>query len=265
MSNILYHPYHLVDESPWPLIASLSTFFIMIRMVLWFQTGSILSINIRLLRLLLTAFQWWRDISAEGCFQGHHTGVVELGLRLGIMLFIISEIFFFLSFFWCYFHISLSISIELGNSWHPQGVRMVSPKEIPLLNTIILLISGISITWAHHSMIESNYKETLNRLNLTIFLGLLFTGLQAIEYYELSFSIRDRVFGSVFFIATGFHGLHVIVGTLFLRFTRLRLIKGHFSYNHHFGFEARAWYWHFVDVVWLFLYITIYWWRWINF
>jgi cytochrome c oxidase subunit 3 len=260
MSNFLRHPFHLVDESPWPLIRAFSVFFITRGIVCWFQLGDLLVISLGRISLFLNAYQWWRDISGEGSFQGRHSGVVELGLRWGILLFIVSEIFFFISFFWCYFHISLSPSVDLGRRWAPIGIEVLNPIEIPLLNTVILVVSGISVTWSHHSLIEGNHRERILGLIMTLFLGLAFTVLQALEYAEVRFRICDRVYGSIFFIATGFHGVHVIVGSIFLCRSLIRIYKGYFRCIHHFGFEARVWYWHFVDVVWLFLYLVIYWW-----
>jgi cytochrome c oxidase subunit 3 len=181
-------------------------------------------------------------------------------LRWGMVLFIISEVFFFLSFFWAFFHSSLSPSPELGRVWPPIGVEAFDPFTVPLLNTIVLLSSGISVTWAHHALIAGDHDSAFQGLLFTVILGLYFTILQAIEYLEARFRIADRVYGSSFFIATGFHGLHVIVGTTFLVVCLIRVSRAHFSKSHHFGFEAAAWYWHFVDVVWLFLYISIYWW-----
>lgn len=209
---------------------------------------------------LVVIYQWWRDISKEGAAQGLHSNIVELGLRWGIILFIVSEVFFFLSFFWAFFHRSLSPAIDLGSVWPPSGLMPFNPFQVPLLNTIVLLSSGVSVTWAHHALIRGNYSSTRQGLGLTVLLGIYFTCLQAMEYYEASFRIADRVYGATFFIATGFHGLHVLVGTTFLIVCYLRHNEGHFSALHHFGFEAAAWYWHFVDVVWLFLFISIYWW-----
>lgn len=260
MSNKICHPFHLVDESPWPLIAAIGAFSLTTGFVGIFSGEGILIVLLSVIALLMTSFQWWRDVSREGVHIGFHTGVVELGLRWGIILFIVSEVFFFLSFFWCYFHISLSPRIDVGRSWRPAGIEVLDPFMIPLLNTLVLVRSGVTVTWAHHRLIENNYNETYAGLIVTCLLGFIFTLLQGIEYLETRFTIADRVYGSVFFIATGFHGVHVIVGTLFLIVTTLRLTKGHLSANHHFGFEASAWYWHFVDVVWLFLYVFIYWW-----
>lgn len=205
-------------------------------------------------------YQWWRDIIRESTFQGHHTSIVQKGLRYGIILFIISEVFFFSGFFWAFYHSSLAPTPELGGCWPPTGIHPLNPLEVPLLNTSVLLASGVSITWAHHSLIEGNRKNMLQGLFITISLGVYFTLLQASEYYEASFTISDGVYGSTFFVATGFHGLHVIIGSTFLIVCFLRQLKFHFTSSHHFGFEAAAWYWHFVDVVWLFLYVSIYWW-----
>ena len=260
MSNIISHPYHLVDESPWPVIARVSGAGLTFGLVKWFHSQSVHLILIRLIILMLVIIQWWRDVSREGRLQGLHTKVVELGLRWGIVLFITSEVFFFLSFFWAFFHRRLRTNVELGRVWPPTGIRTFNPFGVPLLNTLILLSSGVRVTWAHHAIIEGNFNQAKTSLLLTIILGLYFTMLQGIEYYEARFNIRDSVYGSTFYIATGFHGLHVIVGTTFLLVCILRLTGGKFRASHHFGFEAAAWYWHFVDVVWLFLYICVYWW-----
>lgn len=260
MSNLIRHPYHLVEESPWPLIGSIGAFFITSGLVKWFHFYSFSLIFTGITLILVVMYQWWRDISQEGTSQGLHVNIVELGLRWGIILFIVSEIFFFLSFFWAFFHRRLSPTIELGRIWPPLGIDTFNPFGVPLLNTVVLLSSGVSVTWAHHALIRGDHSSATQGLAITVLLGLYFTCLQAIEYYEASFSIADRVYGATFFIATGFHGLHVLVGTTFLVVCFWRLNSGHFSANHHFGFEAAAWYWHFVDVVWLFLFISIYWW-----
>nr|YP_009551276.1 cytochrome c oxidase subunit III [Ceratophyllus wui]QAA12291.1 cytochrome c oxidase subunit III [Ceratophyllus wui] len=254
------HSFHLVDYSPWPLTGALSTLSLTLGMVMWFHTFNMLLMSIGVLITGLTMFQWWRDISREGTFQGLHTLIVSKGLRYGMILFIISEVLFFFSFFWAFFHSSLSPAIDLGSMWPPLNINPFNPFQIPLLNTAILLSSGISITWAHHSLLESLHSQTLKSLLITVILGIYFSILQAYEYIEAPFSIADSVYGSTFFMATGFHGLHVIIGTLFLLVCWFRLYSFHFSSSHHFGFEAAAWYWHFVDVVWLFLYISIYWW-----
>nr|APX39673.1 cytochrome c oxidase subunit 3 [Chaetocnema depressa] len=254
------HPFHLVDISPWPLFGALSAMTIMIGLIKWFH---MFNNNLFLIGLLITSlimYQWWRDIIREGTFQGLHTLKVSKGLRWGMILFITSEVLFFVSFFWAFFHSSLSPSIEIGMQWPPKGILSFNPIEIPLLNTLILLTSGLTVTWAHHSLMENNFKQTLQGLLMTVMLGVYFSILQGFEYMEASFTISDSIYGSTFFMATGFHGLHVLIGTTFLLICLIRHYNNHFSSIHHFGFEAAAWYWHFVDVVWLFLYISIYWW-----
>lgn len=260
MSRHKNHPYHLVDVRPWPILGAFRAITIIIGLIKWFHIYDISLFLLGITNTLLIMYQWWRDITREGTFQGLHTSAVALGLRWGIILFITSEVLFFVSFFWRFFHRRLTPSIELGIIWPPKGIETFNPIQIPLLNTLILISSGITVTWAHHSLIENDYKQTIYGLGLTVILGLYFTILQGYEYVESAFTIADSVYGSSFFIATGFHGLHVIIGTIFLTICFFRQLFNHFSPIHHFGFEAAAWYWHFVDVVWLFLYISIYWW-----
>nr|YP_009128664.1 cytochrome c oxidase subunit III [Eucryptorrhynchus scrobiculatus]AJR19207.1 cytochrome c oxidase subunit III [Eucryptorrhynchus scrobiculatus] len=254
------HPFHLVDQSPWPLLSSFSMFSFMMGMIKWFHLHQMNLLILSTITTMLVMAQWWRDIIRESTFQGHHTLKATLGLRWGMILFITSEVFFFLAFFWAFFHASLSPSIELGMNWPPKGIQPFNPLEIPLLNTLILLSSGLTITWSHHSIMENDYIQSLQSLLFTVILGFYFTMLQAYEYMEAPFTIADSIYGSTFFMTTGLHGLHVIIGSTFLFICLIRLYYNHFSSTHHFGFEAAAWYWHFVDVVWLFLYISIYWW-----
>nr|QYK91440.1 cytochrome c oxidase subunit III [Tarbinskiellus portentosus]DAZ85807.1 TPA_asm: cytochrome c oxidase subunit 3 [Tarbinskiellus portentosus] len=254
------HPFHLVNMSPWPITGAIGAMTIAAGLIMMFHQYKFTILMLGVLITILTMIQWWRDITREGTFQGLHTSVVNMGLRWGMILFIVSEIFFFISFFWAFFHSSLSPTVDLGMMWPPMGIKPFNPMQIPLLNTAILLASGVTVTWAHHSLMESNHSQSMQGLLFTIILGIYFTILQAYEYLEAPFTIADSVYGSTFFVATGFHGLHVIIGTTFLIICLMRHMMFHFSSNHHFGFEAAAWYWHFVDVVWLFLYITIYWW-----
>nr|YP_010443042.1 cytochrome c oxidase subunit III [Araeosoma owstoni]UTD49292.1 cytochrome c oxidase subunit III [Araeosoma owstoni] len=254
------HPYHLVDQSPWPLTGAISALMMTSGLVLWFHTNSILLFLSGLFLLIITMINWWRDVVREATFQGAHTTIVENGLRYGMILFITSEVCFFFAFFWAFFHSSLAPSVEIGVTWPPTGINPLNPFLIPLLNTAVLLSSGVTITWTHHSILAGNRTEAIQALFLTITLGIYFTALQAWEYLDAPFTIADSIYGATFFVATGFHGLHVIIGTTFLSICFLRLINFHFSAHHHFGFEAAAWYWHFVDVVWLFLYVCIYWW-----
>lgn len=254
------HSFHLVDYSPWPLTISLGLLTLTSGIVKWFHLYNINLFILGIFIICLTAYQWWRDISRERTFQGLHTLSVITGIRWGIILFITSEIFFFISFFWAFFHRRLTPTIELGNIWPPLGIISFNPIQIPLLNTAILLASGVTITWAHHRIIENNHTQRTQGLLLTIILGVYFSILQAYEYIEAPFTIADNIYGSTFYIATGFHGIHVLIGSSFLLVCLIRHINFHFSRTHHFGFEAAAWYWHFVDIVWLFLYIVVYWW-----
>nr|YP_009515495.1 cytochrome c oxidase subunit III [Parhyale hawaiensis]AYB71606.1 cytochrome oxidase subunit 3 [Parhyale hawaiensis] len=254
------HPYHLVEKSPWPIVASLSALLLTSGLVKWFHEFNINLFLIGLISVLLTSAQWWRDVSREATLQGLHTIKVTTGMRWGMILFIVSEVLFFFSFFWAFFHSSLNATMEVGGHWPPTSIVAFNPFQIPLLNTAILLASGVTVTWAHHAVTENNHSQAIQGLILTIMLGFYFTALQAYEYVEASFSIADSVYGSTFFVATGFHGLHVIIGSSFLLVCFLRLFMGHFSSSHHTGLEAAIWYWHFVDVVWLFLYVSIYWW-----
>jgi cytochrome c oxidase subunit 3 len=257
---MLRQPFHLVEFSPWPLIGAISALLITTGLTAWFHNYGTACLTLGLITTVLTIIQWWRDVVREGTFQGFHTQHVTTGLRWGIILFITSEIIFFLAFFWAFFHRSLAPTPELGCAWPPTGITPINAFSVPLLNTAVLLASGVSVTWAHHRLIEGHRTEATQRLAVTVLLGGYFTLLQLAEYWEAPFSIADRVYGATFFVATGFHGLHVLIGTTFLLICLSRHLIHHFSSNHHFGFEAAAWYWHFVDVVWIFLFLCIYWW-----
>lgn len=254
------HPYHLVEKRPWPLTSSIGAIVLTTGLVKWFNLYTTSLLILGLVIILISRAQWWRDVSRERSYQGLHTKKVITGLRIGIILFIVSEVLFFFRFFWAFFHSSLSPTQEIGVSWPPTQILSFNPFEIPLLNTTILLASGVTVTWAHHSIVEINHSETKTALILTVILGFYFTALQVIEYLEAPFTISDSVYGSTFFVATGFHGLHVIIGRLFLLTMLLRHTQARISSDHHLGIEASIWYWHFVDVVWLFLYTFIYWW-----
>ena len=193
-------------------------------------------------------------------FTGNHTTIVQKGLNLGFILFVASEVMFFVSIFWAYFHSSLAPTVDLGSVWPPAGIEPLNPFEIPLLNTILLLSSGATVTYAHHSLIQGNRAGTIYGLIATILLAIAFTSLQGYEYVNAGFTIADSAYGSTFFIATGFHGLHVLIGTIFLLVSLFRIISYHFTDHHHVGLEVSILYWHFVDIVWLFLYIAVYLW-----
>nr|YP_009344628.1 cytochrome c oxidase subunit III [Entylia carinata]APU51893.1 cytochrome c oxidase subunit III [Entylia carinata] len=254
------HPFHLVDKSPWPIIASIGLMTTTSGVIMMFNKQEMKLMIMGVMIIMLTMIQWWRDIIRESTYQGMHTKKVTKSMKMGMILFIISEIMFFTSFFWAFFHSSLSPSIEIGMMWPPKSIKPFNPLSIPMLNTMILLSSGVSMTWAHSAIIMNNKTQCKKSMIITIMLGMYFTMLQMMEYYEAPFSISDSVYGSSFFMATGFHGIHVIIGTMFIMITMGRLIKIQFSSKHHVGFECSAWYWHFVDLIWLFLYVSIYWW-----
>lgn len=253
-------PFHLVDISPWPILASFSSLSITSRIIIWFHINLITPLYLSLIFITIIASIWWRDIIRERTITGHHTKTIISGLKLRIILFIASEVIFFFAFFWAFFHRRLSPTTEIGLIWPPSITTHLNPFSIPILNTIILLSSGISVTWAHNSIIQRKNNSSIKALLITVSLGAYFSLLQLNEYKETSFSIADRVFGSTFFLATGFHGLHVIIGSIFLSTALIRLYSLHISKHHHIRFELAAWYWHFVDVVWIFLYFFIYWW-----
>ncbi|GIL02029.1 MAG: cytochrome B562 [Alphaproteobacteria bacterium] len=274
------HDYHLVDPSPWPLIGSVGALLMAVGGVAymrWLNGGSFLVggldlatpwlFFIGLVVVLYTMFAWWGDTIKEA-HGGHHTRVVSLHLRYGMILFIASEVMFFVAWFWAFFDASLFAGEAeqvartefTGGQWPPAGMSVLDPFHLPLFNTIVLLLSGTTVTWAHHALLHNQRGTLVGMLAVTVVLGLLFTGVQAYEYIHAPFAFRESIYGSTFFMATGFHGFHVIVGTIFLIVCLLRAMAGHFTPQQHFGFEAAAWYWHFVDVVWLFLFCCIYVW-----
>ena len=259
MSGESKHQFHLVEPSPWPALASMSAFVLVIGGVLFMHGNQygIATLGGGLMLVLASMFFWWRDIIREAEYQGHHTPIVQIGMRYGMLLFISSEVMFFVAFFWAFFDRAL---FPAGGVWPPEGVITFDPLDLPLINTLILLLSGCTVTWAHHALVEDNRKDFMTGLTLTIVLGAIFTALQALEYSHAPFALGDGIYPSVFYLATGFHGFHVIIGTLFLAVCLWRGAMGHFTAKHHFGFEAAAWYWHFVDVVWLFLFVAVYIW-----
>lgn len=256
------HPYHLVNPSPWPLFTSFCLWNLTTSFVMYIHGFEYMNFVflVAIINLVWSMILWFRDIVSEATFLGNHTHAVQLGINMGVGLFIVSEVFFFLAIFWAFFHSSLSPNIELGAQWPPIGIQAINPFELPLLNTVLLLSSGVTVTLAHHSLIAGDRKKALIGLILTVNLAILFTILQYVEYSVSSFTISDGVFGSCFYFGTGFHGFHVIIGTVFLLVGLLRLFVYHLTDHHHLGLETGILYWHFVDIVWLFLYLSIYYW-----
>jgi cytochrome c oxidase subunit III len=262
------HDYHLVDPSPWPIVGAFAGLVSAVGMVMFMHDAGPWVLIIGLLLVAFTMISWWRDVINEAEVQGHHTPVVQLHLRYGMILFIASEVMFFVAWFWAYFDASLFTNEAIqysrveatGGVWPPKGIDSFDPWHLPLLNTLILLTSGTTVTWAHHALLHNDRNGVKWGLILTVILGAIFSCVQAFEYMHADFSFGGNIYGATFFMATGFHGAHVFIGTVFLLVCLFRAMAGHFKPDHHFGFEAAAWYWHFVDVVWLFLFICIYVW-----
>lgn len=264
------HPFHLVPLSPWPILTSFSLLFVTGGGVLTMHSNG-LGHAILLFGLLATIFfsySWWRDVIKEGREDKAHTEPVRHGLRIGMSLFILSEVMFFFAFFWSFFNASITpaglldgVWVAKEGVWPPTGIQTFDPWSLPFFNTLVLLLSGTTVTWAHHAIVNNNQKDAVTALTYTVLLGMIFTATQAYEYHHAAFGFTDGVYASNFFMATGFHGAHVIIGTIFLAICLFRAKKGHFNAGHgHLGFEFAAWYWHFVDVVWLFLFIFVYVW-----
>lgn len=256
------HAFHMVDISPWPLVTSFALLALTTSAVGYFHGVELggYAVLTSIISVVGAIILWFRDVAAEGSLGGHHSFAVQRSLNYGVLLFIVSEIFFFVSIFWAFFHSALSPTVELGNQWPPAGIETLNAFEVPLLNTLILLSSGASLTYAHHALIQGNRKATIIGFIVTLILAVSFTGYQALEYYEAPFTISDGIYGSTFYMGTGFHGAHVIIGTLFLLVAFFRILNYSLTDHHHLGFESAALYWHFVDVVWLFLWVSIYWW-----
>lgn len=280
-----HHDYHLVDPSPWPLVSSVAATVMMIGAVMWMKglfglpEGTSWLFFAGLAGVLYSAFGWWSDVIKESR-AGDHTPVVSIGLRYGMVLFIASEIMFFAAFFWMFFEMAVFNEARAGipeislwadtasawSTWPPRGIEVLSAWQLPLLNTVILLLSGTTVTWAHHALQVNDRAGAKLALGITVALGVLFTAVQGYEYYHIVHenlffneeAVNSGLYGSIFFMATGFHGFHVLLGTIFLIVCLIRLLAGQFTPEKHFGFEAAAWYWHFVDVVWLFLFAFVY-------
>jgi heme/copper-type cytochrome/quinol oxidase subunit 3 len=253
-----YHTFHLVQPSVWPLVTALWAGYMAVGAVLYMHYSIGLHFIVAFTHLLGSLIGWWRDVIQESFYN--HTAAVQRGLRLGFILFIVSEIMFFFGFFWTFLHSSVSPSVFIGCQWPPRGIEPFNPWTIPLINTLILLLSGASITWVHHAIVAGKRSQSHYGFLVTIALAIFFTALQVFEYREAPFGISDGIFGACFFMMTGFHGFHVVIGTIFIIVCAFRSYYGHFTISHHLGFEAAAWYWHFVDVVWLFLFVLVYWW-----
>jgi cytochrome c oxidase subunit 3 len=269
------HDYHLVDPSPWPIVGATAALVMAIGAVMWMKGLTLVGLKVGglvfgtgFLGVLAVMVVWWRDVINESVHGGFHTKVVQISHRYGMILFIASEVMFFVAWFWAYFNASLfpADAIEYskleftGGTWPPKGMEVLDPWHFPLLNTLILLTSGTTVTWAHHALLKGDRFGLKVGLALTVLLGAIFTCVQAYEYANAPFAFKGSIYGATFFMATGFHGFHVIVGTIFLTVCLARSFAHQLTQSHHLGFEFAAWYWHFVDVVWLFLFACIYVW-----
>ena len=266
MAHEKNHDYHILNPSIWPFLGAVGAFVMLFGAVLWMHGMTPFIFFAGLLVVLYTMYGWWGETIAEN-FAGDHTPVVLIGLRYGFILFIMSEVMFFAAWFWSFFKHAMYPMDPDGNSpavdgvWPPAGIETFDPWHLPLINTLILLCSGAAATWAHHALVhENNRKDMASGLILAVALGILFTVFQVYEYSHAAFGFSGNIYGANFFMATGFHGFHVVVGTIFLFVCYLRVRRGHFTPESHMGFEAAAWYWHFVDVVWLFLFFAVYIW-----
>ncbi len=289
MAGAKNHDYHILPPSIWPLVGSMSALAMAAGGIMWMreQPGGMWVFFAGLAGVLFTMYSWWADVVREA-HSGDHTPVVQLHLRYGMILFIASEVMFFVGWFWSWFDFSLfpvplevtdgvaTIVADAVATWPPQGIEVIDPFSFPLLNTFILLLSGTTVTWAHHALIHGQRggakrglwgligvgenDGVLKGLWATVVLGAIFSAIQAYEYAHAPFNFAGTNYAAAFYMSTGFHGFHVLIGTIFLIVCLVRAYRGDFTPRQHFGFEAAAWYWHFVDVVWLFLFVTVYVW-----
>ncbi len=261
------HAFHLVEPSIWPLMGALAGGLLATGVIMYMHDVKFGAFEVGLkgiiagtLAILGVMFFWWKEVIHEAVTEKAHSSVVKIGLRYGMLLFIASEVMFFVAFFWAFFGAAFYPTEAIGFVWPPANIETIPPFELPFMMTMILLLSGCTVTWAHHAILEGKNDQAKKALGVTVLLGVIFLGFQIFEYAHAAFGFTDGIYASTFFMATGFHGFHVLVGTIFLFVCWRRAHAGHFTPKSHFGFEAAAWYWHFVDVVWLFLFISIYWW-----
>jgi len=269
LHKFIKHPFQIIESSPWPFIIGMSSFMYMSLNAIFLSYGcSTFYSNIFLkvpyqlsfIVLILSMFMWWYDMIQESVIEGAYTEKVQLNISIGMILFILSEVMFFFGFFWAFFHFSLNPSDAIQGNWPPVSIESIYAFGLPLINTFILLSSGITLTWSHFSLLKKNKIESVLGLFITILLGLVFTRIQFIEFYLAKFTIADSAYGSVFYMLTGLHGFHVIIGTIFLFVAFLRMVFNYFNNTRFSGFELSIWYWHFVDIVWLFVFTFIYYW-----
>jgi heme/copper-type cytochrome/quinol oxidase subunit 3 len=254
------HPFHIIDPSPWPATGALAAFTLAVGAVHYMHDDATWLMLLGVFLVLTTMVGWWRDVIHESVHDGAHTSMVRKGLRMGMAMFIASEVMFFVAFFWAFFDSALLVNPVIKGVWPPEGIEPLHAWGLPAINTLILITSGFVLMWAKKGMMAGRRGQLIFGLFVTVALGFTFLTLQAIEYGEATFGLSDGIYPSVFYLATGFHGFHVFVGACFLTVMLFRALKGNFGAERHTGFEAAEWYWHFVDVVWIFLFVWVYWW-----
>ena len=256
------HLFHLVNNSVWPFFVAFGGFFLVSGLGFFMHRipYGFFFLSFGFIFLLICAYYWFNEVIKEAVIEGYHTKVVRIGLKNGFYLFLTSEIMLFFGFFWAFFHSSICPAVEIGHHWPPYGIFIIKTWHYPFYNTLLLIISGFAVTWTHQAMALGNFKNCIDGVLTAIFLGLIFIILQSIEYYEADYSIIDGVYGSVFYMLTGLHGSHVIIGIIFLIICFLRLISNHFTTQHYMGLIFAIWYWHFVDIIWIIVFLTVYFW-----
>lgn len=259
------HPFYIVEPSPWPIVSSMSVLVLAVGGVLMMHKIDYVVAILGLVLLSASMFGWWRDVIKEANTPNAYSKKVENGLKIGMALFIASELMLFVAFFWGYFNAALTPNEVTGGTWPPKGIVPFDPMHLPYLNTLILLISGTTVTAAHKDLLNGEFSQVTKFLFVTVILGVIFSCVQVFEYMHAEFAFKDGIYASNFYMATGFHGAHVIIGTIFLAVCLYRNMNREFTKDQHVGFEAAAWYWHFVDVIWLFLFVAIYWHSYKNF
>ena len=253
-------PWHVPDPSPWPIFGTAAALSMAVGLVWFMHAGIPWLMIVGGVLMIITMNGWWTDVVAEANDGKSYSSPIRTGLRIGMLMFIASEVMFFFAFFWAYFHSSLPILNLVAGHWPPKGIEAIGAAGVPMLNTLLLLTSSLTVTIAHHAILDEDRQKVVRWTGVTVILGAMFLGVQIFEYIVLPFGFKDGIYPSTFYLATGFHGFHVFVGTVFLIICFFRARAGHFTPEGHVGFEAAAWYWHFVDVVWIFLYINVYWW-----
>ena len=254
------HLFLIVGYSWWPFIMAVGLFYVLTGFCFFINYVGLKILFLGLIILGSASYFWLLDASDEAVYGGSHSRVVRNSLMKGFLLFLVSEIMLFFGFFWAFFHSALATSVELGSVWPPYGIMIIPPYDYPLLNTCLLIVSGFSVTWVHRGIASGSYRESLDSFLITILLGLIFMYFQIKEYYGATFNLQDGIYASTFYMLTGLHGCHVVVGIFFLIISMLSLLRGNYLRTHYLRLVFAIWYWHFVDIVWIFLFLGLYCW-----